>query len=296
MRLAGGYSNESWRVQDADGNAVVVRRYGRLHVARGALFYEHAVMRHAAARLAEVCAPHADGDGETLALQEGAFVAVLPYIAGQTGRWDRIESSGGLLARFHLAMRDFHAARPRATRSLGVLPWLRERFLTFAADPMLSRALPWDELIAAVSGATARFARQAARLPIVVVHGDLHPDNVVCNGDVVAGLIDFDFTHETERVYDVAVGLDAYGRSSQDAPLEVDRLLRFLSGYEAHVPLLAVERALIPAAIVRRNAMLIWYIVTRHGLSVRGDVGGAPRYVERIREVTAKKTPWPLGF
>jgi len=46
-RLSGGYSNESWHVRGPSA-AAVVRRYGRLHVSRAALAFEHAVAEHLA--------------------------------------------------------------------------------------------------------------------------------------------------------------------------------------------------------------------------------------------------------
>jgi len=51
-RLSGGYSNESWHVRGPSA-AAVVRRYGRLHVSRAALVFEHAVAEHLAARAGE---------------------------------------------------------------------------------------------------------------------------------------------------------------------------------------------------------------------------------------------------
>ena len=86
-RLSGGYSNESWHVRGPSA-AAVVRRYGRLHVSRAALAFEHAVAEHLAARIAEVAAPLRDGDGQTLLLDDGAYVAALPWIDGMTGLRD----------------------------------------------------------------------------------------------------------------------------------------------------------------------------------------------------------------
>jgi Ser/Thr protein kinase RdoA (MazF antagonist) len=283
--LVGGYSNESWLARAANGSAVVVRRYGRLNVSRSALFYEHAVMRHAATRTDLVRAPLENGAGESLVLIRGAFVAILPFVAGRTGDRECFAESAGGLATFHRAMSTFRASRPRATRSLGTLAWLRDRFVRFAADPTLARALDWNVAIRSVAGAVARIAPRTARLPLGVVHGDAHPDNVVVDDDGVRALIDFDFVHETERIYDVATAADAYARRTETSALDPARFAAFVRAYDAVLRLTAEEWAIVWDMAIRRNAMLAWYVVTRHGQRRPGDVGGAPAYVERLREL-----------
>ncbi len=285
--LHGGYSNESWLVRTDNGDLVVVRRYGRLNVTRNALFYEHAVMRHAADRLAIVRAPLAAADGDSLLAFEGSFAGLLPYVTGTTGDRRRADDAAAALARFHRAMHGFRAKHPRVTRTLGTLAWLRDRFVRFANDPSLARALDWNVAIVAVSGAASRVAPHAARLPIGVVHGDAHPDNVVTDAGGVCALIDFDFTHETERAYDVATAADAYARPAEDGPLDPRLFAAFVRAYDAELALAPDEWAVLWDMAIRRAAMLVWYVVTRHGLRARGDVGGAPAYVERLRELHA---------
>jgi Ser/Thr protein kinase RdoA (MazF antagonist) len=282
--LGGGFSNDSWLARTLAGD-VVVRRYGRLNVTRSALFYEHAVMRHAAARTPLVRAPLAGDDGESLRLIEGAFIGILPFVAGATGDRAAAAQAACALASFHRAMHDFRAARPRATRTLGTLAWLRERFVRFAGDARVGRALDWNAAIAAVAGAAARVAPRTKGLPVGVVHGDAHPDNVVTAGGAVTALIDFDFTHETERAYDVATAADAFARTSEEAPLDPARFAAFARAYDAALPLTADEWSVLYELAARRSAMLVWYVVTRHGERRPGDVGRAALYVERLREL-----------
>ncbi len=223
--LAGGYSNELVRV-DARSGSYAVRRYGRLHVTRAAIAFEHAVTAHAAARLPEVVAPLRDADGATVrTAPDGGLVAVYPYVAGTSGRRDPAtgQAAARVLARFHRSMHDVHVAGGmRSARFLGMLPWLRERFTRLAHDPQLARRLDWAALVTAVTGATARVAPRAGGLPHVIVHGDPNPGNVIVDaGGAVRGLIDFDFAHETERVYDLGTLLDEFARAGDDAPLEL---------------------------------------------------------------------------
>jgi Ser/Thr protein kinase RdoA (MazF antagonist) len=289
--LAGGYSNENVRI-DAVSGSYVARRYGRLHVSRGAIAFEHAVIAHAAARMDEIVAPLRDAGGETIVAPAGGGLAsVSPYVAGETGRRDLATACAAarVLARFHRAVRDVHVASGlRTARFLGTLPWLRERFLRNAADPLVARKVDWTGLVTATTAAAARIAPHAVDLPSVIVHGDPNPGNVV--GDepgVVRGLIDFDFVHETERIYDVGALIDEFARSDDDAALDVARIAPLVAAYAEEAPLSATERATLPDALLRHAATLAWYVATRHGERTPGDVGGAGRYAARVAEIAA---------
>ena len=297
--LEGGYSNESLRVDARDGR-FVVRRYGRLHVTRAAIAFEHAVVAHAAEQLREVVAPLRDSGGRTIVTPPGGgSAAVFPYIEGVAGRRDLATACAAarVLARFHRAVRDVapstssgqaFAGGMRSARFVGMFAWLRERFTRFAADPLVARKLDWDALVAATTAATARVAPRANALPHVVVHGDPNPGNVVSvQAGEVSGLIDFDFTHETERVYDVGALLDEFARENDDGPLILGRVAPLLAAYAQEAPLAPEERELVPEAMLRRVATLAWYVVARHGERVPGDVGGAPRYAARAAEIVA---------
>ncbi len=269
--------------------AVVVRRHGRLHVSRAALEFEHAVAEHLGARLAEAVVPLRDGAGRSLLLDAGAYVAVLPWVDGTTGLRDARTGAAAarVLARFHLAGRDLHVAGGmRSTRFLGVVPWLVARFKRFAAaESPVARALPWDELILALAASIARVAPRAARLPHAIVHGDPNPENVVVRDGTVRALIDYDFVHESERVYDVGAFVDEFARDGDDAALSFERIGALVAAYDAEAALTADERELLPDAMLRHAATLVWYVVTRHGERSPGDVGGAPRYAARVREI-----------
>ena len=289
--LEGGYSNETLRV-DARAGRFIVRRYGRLHVTRAAIAFEHAVVAHAAERMREVVAPLRDAEGGTIVTPPGGgSAAVFPYIDGTTGRRDLVTACAAarVLARFHRAMQGVQVTGGlRSARFVGMLAWLRRRFARLAADPLLARKLDWDALVAATTAATARVAPRAAELARGVVHGDPNPGNVVSvQAGEVHGLIDFDFAHETERVYDVGTLLDEFGREHDDGPLLLERVAPVLAAYAHEAPLAADERELVPEAMLRRAATLVWYVATRHGERAPGDIGGAPRYAARAAEIVA---------
>ena len=131
-----------------------------------------------------------------------------------------------------------------------------------------------------------RVAPRAASLPHVVVHGDPNPANVVtrrCRRGARAARLDF--AHETERVYDVGVLLDEFARDGEDAPLRLERIGPIVDAYAEVAPLTSDERALVADAMLRHAATLVWYVATRHGERMPGDVGGAPRYAARVAEI-----------
>ena len=286
--LAGGYTNESFRVAGR-GAAVVVRCYGRLHLDATGIAFEHAVLAHAAGRLPEMRAPLRDPQGATFRREHGTFVAVFPYIAGRTGARDLATgcAAAGVLARFHRAVADLHVSDgTRSARALGILSWLHETFKGFAAGGSpLARALPWNDLIAGLGAATTRLAPIARTLPIVIVHGDPNPGNVVVADGAVRGLIDFDFAQETERISDVGALVDEFARDDDDGPLQLERVAPLVAAYAAEAPLSTTERASLADAMLRHAAFLTWYVLARHGERTPGEIGGAPRYAERVREI-----------
>jgi homoserine kinase type II len=287
-----GSTNRAWRLESATAT-YVVRRYGRLHVSETAVAFEHAVLDHAARRVAEVRAPLRDPAGASYRLDDGAFVAVFPWVHGTTGRRDlgMACAVAEVLARFHRAVRDLHVrGGTRSGRFLGTLPWLVETFKGWAGGSPLARRLPWDELIVALGAAIARVAPLAPELPIVVVHGDPHPDNVVVAESAVRGLLDFDFAHETERVYDVGALLDEFARDDDDGPLRLERIAPLVAAYAAAAPLSAPERAALPDAMLRHAALLTWHAALRPGERAPGDVGEAGRYAARVREIARAST------
>jgi Ser/Thr protein kinase RdoA (MazF antagonist) len=288
-RFADGITNEVWRVGD-----VTVRRYGRTHVTRAALAFEHDVLAHFAARTPLVRAPFADGAGETLVLDGGAFVAVFPFVPGTTGARDavaRIDNAHGL-AQVHRAAHDLHVrGGMRSSRTLGQLSWLRERFQRFAVEPQLARVVPWDALILAIAGATVAVAPLLAELPHIVVHGDPHPENIVRDGGVTTGFLDFDFAHETERIYDVAAAADEHARADDDAPLDPAAFRAFVAAYGEGAPLAPAEHRCMAAHLVRRNAVQVWHAIANASERDAASLARAQRYAARclaVRALTAE--------
>jgi Ser/Thr protein kinase RdoA (MazF antagonist) len=288
--LRGGWVNDNWLVTGADGADYVVRRYGRLEVTRETIAFEHAVMRHAAAHGASVAAPLDSLAGDSIVSEGDAYYAILPYVAGETGNRASAAFAAAALGRLHVALADFHAPSQYVMKSADALGLLAEAFRTFAVAPEVARKLDWAALIAAVEAAAERVRPAAGALPLATVHGDPHPDNfVVCEGRIAA-LLDFDFSHASERAYDVASGAETFGRADEDAPIDADRAVAFAAAYQPELG--AEEWHRLPDLMIRRNAFLVWYVVTRHGRRSDGDIGNADRYARRILELAAGRHDW----
>ena len=144
----------------------------------------------------------------------------------------------------------------------------------------------------AIGRAQTRVERDCGDLPLATVHGDPHPDNFVVAGGLVAGLIDFDFSHETERAFDVGSAMDAFARADEEADLDVSLAAGIARAYHAAVPLGDAEWAMLPDFMLRRNAFLMWYVVSRHSQRAFGDIGNAERYARRVLELDNIAATW----
>jgi homoserine kinase type II len=294
-KMAGGWVNSNWLVTARDGSRFVVRRYEGLNVTQWGIAFQHAAMRQAAEQIPEVRPPLVGPYGFTFAMYDDQYFAVFPYIDGRTGQRAAFASAASVLAHFHEALAGFHGKEARAASSAIMLAWLRQQFKRFAARRALARKLDWDALMPGVVRSWTIAFTKGRKLPLTTVHGDPHPDNFVVVGGDVTGLIDFDFCHETERVYDVASSADAFGRSDEDAPLDLGAAAAFAAAYHAEAPLTDEEWQLIPSLMIRRNAFLVWYLVRRHGERAVGDVGNAERYVRRVVEIHRLRPDWPAA-
>lgn len=155
-------------------------------------------------------------------------------------------ATGAMLATMHLAGQNFplymdnprHAAWWQAA-SRRLLPHLD-------AD---DAALLQDEI-----------AFQAAHpdhaLPQGIIHADLFKDNVLLNGDAVAGFIDFYYACNGSFVYDIAIALNDWARLA-DNRLDADLSAAFLSGYASVRPLTEAEQAYLPVA-QRAGCIRFW--------------------------------------
>jgi len=237
--IAEGVENTNYRLDTDQGRFVLTLFENRTDAA--SLPFCLGLTAHAADKGLPAARALIDSDGETVGELNGRPAALLEWLPGA---WKRNPSpadqrqAGALLARLHLAGADFPLERidpvgPAARRALF------ERSLTRAgaADrALLDRMAPW-----VVAGSDP-----AAGLPRGPIHADYFPDNLLFEGDVPSGLIDFYFGCTGAYAYDLAIALSAWGFDADGLPLPA-ALQAFRAGYESVRPLTPAEDAALPA-------------------------------------------------
>jgi homoserine kinase type II len=219
-------------------------------------FYLH-LMKFLAARGIPVPAPSANARGEILHTVQGKPAAVVDKLRGRSDVAPgaaQCEAVGTMLARMHLAGRDFDLSQP----NLRGLPWWNETvpvvlpFLTPPQAALIRSELAYQNHVA---GSPAYKA-----LPRGPIHADLFRDNVMFEDGVLTGFFDFYFAGCDTFLFDIAVCLNDWcvlHDEDHDGTLDTPRSLALLGAYQEVRPLSAAERHLLPA-LLRAGALRFW--------------------------------------
>jgi homoserine kinase type II len=219
-------------------------------------FYLH-LMKFLAERGIPVPAPAADAQGEILHKVQGKPAAVVAKLRGKSDLAPGVaqcEAVGAMLARMHLAGRDFPMSQP----NLRGLSWWNETapvvlpFLTPSQADLLRSELAYQNHVAQ--------GPAYAALPRGPVHADLFRDNAMFEDGVLTGFFDFYFAGCDTFLFDIAVCLNDWcvlHDEDHDGSLDTPRSLALLAAYQAVRPLTAAERSLLPA-LLRAGALRFW--------------------------------------
>lgn len=225
---------------------------------REQLPYYLRLMQHLAARGIPVPAPQADAAGEVLHTVAGKPAAVVTRLPGShrlAPDAPHAAQVGAMLARMHLAGRDFALAQPHL-RGLAwwrdtvpvVLPYLAPDQATLLADE-----LAFQKAFAASAAGQA--------LPTGPIHADLFRDNVMfdetAGEDRLCGFFDFYFAGTDSWLFDVAVCLNDWCADLDTGRLAEDRAAAFMAAYEGVRPLEHVEVRALPV-LLRAAAFRFW--------------------------------------
>ncbi|MDF0377802.1 homoserine kinase [Methylophilus sp. YYY-1] len=93
-------------------------------------------------------------------------------------------------------------------------------------------------------------------LPHGVIHGDLFRDNVLFDGNVLGGFIDFYYACHDVLAYDVAIAVNEWCVDANGAFVD-NKLAVFMNAYHAVRPFTAEEKSFWPA-LLRRAALRFW--------------------------------------
>ena len=158
---------------------------------------------------------------------------------------------------------EFNTERPALLWDLQQTPMLKE-LLEYVADGALR-----DAVARAIGDYEQRVAPVMSTLDSRVIHGDLNPDNVVCDNDgLVAGVIDFGDMVEAPRVCELAIAA-AYQRGSSSDPLQFIRA--YLLGAGRGLSLQSEEANLIYDLIRARLTSSITILHWRSAERGEGD-------------------------
>lgn len=182
-------------------------------------------------------------DGQALRSLAEKPALLQPRLAGKhvhAANAHHCQEVGSLLARIHLATRE----QPLERRSDRGLDWM------LAEGPSLALRLPEAEL-PLLRDALAEIAALKARilaLPRANLHADLFRDNVLFDGNHLAGVIDFYNACSGPMLYDLAICLNDWC-SHEDGSLDGARARALLGAYAALRPFTAAEAELWPAML-----------------------------------------------
>ena len=272
--IEGGIENTNYFATTENGEFVLTL-FERLSAEQ--LPYYLCLMKHLAGRGLPVPEPVADPaiqppSGHALTIPANAPCELLLKVAGKpaalvqrlSGRSElapgmaHCAELGALLARMHLAARDF----PRIQPNLRGLAWWNDTvpvvlpYVDESQAALLRAELAYQNHIAESSAYAA--------LPRGPVHADMFRDNVMfATGDDagaaprLTGVFDFYFAGTDTWLFDLAVCLNDWAIDLPTGRHDAERADALLAAYESVRPLNASERALLPA-MLRAAALRFW--------------------------------------
>ena len=212
------------------------------------------LMKHLAQHGIPVPDPAANERGEILHTVCGKPAAVVSRLRGKSQLAPDVghcTAVGAMLARMHLAGRDFDRHQP----NLRGLAWWNDTvpvvlpFLDAPQAALLRSELAYQNHVAA--------SADHAALPRGPVHADLFRDNVMFDGAELTGFFDFYFAGVDTWLFDLAVCLNDWCIDLASGTHAADRAQAFLDAYGRVRPLTGAERHLLPA-LLRAGALRFW--------------------------------------
>lgn len=249
--IEGGIENSNFFLTTSQG-AFVLTLFERLQAAQLPFYLE--LMRHLAKRGIPVPEPHADAHGSLVHRVAGKPAAIVARLSGKSRMQPtaaECAAMGTMLARMHLAARDFTGSQP----NLRGLEWWNE-----TAPAVLPHL---DESQAALLKAELALQNHVqesstyAALPRGPVHADVFRDNVMFDGERLTGVFDFYFAGVDTWLFDLAVCVNDWCVDTHSGATDRPRAAALLRAYAAQRPLTRPERELLPA-MLRAAALRFW--------------------------------------
>ncbi len=252
---SGGIENTNYFADTTQGRYVLTL-FERLTAVQLPFYLR--LMKHLAQRGIPVPDPCADAEGEILHTLQGKPAAVVDRLSGSSRTApdaEHCQQLGSMLARMHLAGRDFELHQP----NLRGLAWWVETvpvvlpFLGESQRTLIEAELAFQQHVAQSAA--------GSHLPRGPVHADLFRDNVMFDdsreGDLLSGLFDFYFAGVDTFVFDIAVCLNDWCIDLASGRLDEDRASALVGAYHAVRPFTGDELRLFPA-MLRGAALRFW--------------------------------------
>jgi homoserine kinase type II len=217
------------------------------------------LMKHLAHHGIPVPDPAANRDGDVVHALNGKPAAVVNRLRGKSELAPTAAHCalvGDMLARMHLAGRDFNMHQP----NLRALDWWNDTvpvvlpFVPAEQAALLQSELAYQNHVATLSAYGA--------LPCGPIHADLFRDNVMFESEAngapsLTGFFDFYFAGVGTWLFDIAVCLNDWCVDLATGTTDLPRTLAFMQAYESVRALQAQERTLLPA-MARAGALRFW--------------------------------------
>ncbi len=252
--IAEGVENSNYLVDTTQGRFILTIYEKRVDV--GDLPFFLSLLDHLAANGAPVPRTMHDAAGISLKNWQGKSLALIEFLPGLSVTRptpDSASAVGYALGHLHGAALDFPMQR---ANTLGPEGWYD---LAGKCGAALNDIAPGLQTRVDAECANIR-AHWPSHLPRGIIHADLFPDNVLMDGDVVTGIIDFYFACHDIRAWDVAVTHAAWGFSPDGRSFDASVGRALIAGYQSAFGLNADERAALP--ILARGACLR-FLLTR---------------------------------
>ena len=251
--IAEGVENSNFLLHTSRGSFFLTLYEKR--VAIGDLPFFLGLMGHLASHGISCPQPVKMRDGDTLGTLAGRPAAIIDFLEGVWPRKPTVAhcaAVGQVLARMHLAGRDFPMTRANALSVSGWRPLFDQA--ASRADTLQHglRQLLSDELDHLETA-------WPQHLPDGVIHADAFPDNVLFLGERLSGLIDFYFACHDILAYDVAICLNAWC-FEPDHAFNVTKARAFFNAYGRERKLSEAEASALP--LLARGAA-IRFLLTR---------------------------------
>ncbi|WIA32600.1 hypothetical protein OEZ86_003403 [Tetradesmus obliquus] len=295
----GGVNNVVNYVSTADGHKYVVRIYNNGNKTEK-VKTEHDILGQLSQQTLSFKVPAAKpalGSGEPyVVLSNGAAACVFEIIPGELAKTTSPEEVGRATGELCSAM---------AAVQLDSVPPIPPYYDVFKVHHAINRELFYqdaasnpafevcrgamDFLVEQIRALEPKLeAYQQLGLPMQIIHGDLHYDNVMVLGDNVSGLLDFEFCAYDWRVMELAVALSKYVGEEQPLPL----ITQFVAGYAQKGQLSEQEIEILPDLI---NLRIFSNVIYFTGRALAGEDGidsltsRAGSYAKRVVWVNANR-------